>query len=208
MLLIVDRETLSQYDLAYEWDDAGSDRLVRSDRLYSSRPPEILFIERCYHFLKPGGRMAIVLPDGILGNPELYYVRYWILERFRLVASLDLHPDTFQPKNGTQTSILILQRKTEKELTQEARQGQLNNYEIFMAELHACGHDKRGNRIFRRTDEGDEIWIDDDLPTEMATHADGKLYERRTPKRKIIDDDSPSVAVEFLEWKAKAVLGW
>ena len=207
-LPIQDRETLSQFDLAYEWDDAGNGRLVRSDRLYSSRPPEILFIERCYHFLKPGGRIAIVLPDGILGNPELYYVRFWILERFRLVASLDLHPDTFQPRNGTQTSILILQRKTEEELTQEARQGQLNNYEIFMAELHACGHDKRGNTIFRRTDEGDEIWIDDDLPMEMTTDADGKVYERRTPKKKVVDDDSSSIAKEFLEWKAKAVLGW
>lgn len=207
-LPIVDRETLSQFDLAHEWEESENGRLHMTDRLYASRPPEILFIERCYHFLKPGGRMAIVLPDGILGNPDLYYVRFWILERFRLVASLDLHPDTFQPRNGTQTSILILQRKTEEELTREARQGHWNNYEIFMAELHACGHDKRGNTIYRRTNEGDEIWVDDDLPTEMTTDSDGKVYERPTPKKKIVDDDCPSIAREFQGWKSKAVLGW
>jgi type I restriction enzyme M protein len=41
--------------------------------------PEVLFIERCVKWLKPGGRMGIVLPDGILGNPGDEYIRYWIL---------------------------------------------------------------------------------------------------------------------------------
>ena len=208
-LPIVDRETLEQYDLAHEWaTDEATGRLYRKDSLFSSRPPEILFIERCYNFLKPGGRMAIVLPDGILGNPDLYYVRFWILERFRLIASLDLHPDTFQPRNGTQTSILILQKKTEEERTREARQGKWSDYEIFMAELEACGHDKRGNTIYRRTDEGDEIWVDDELPVEVTTTSDGHVFERPTPKRKIIDDDCDDVASEFLAWKSRAVLGW
>lgn len=208
-LPIVDRETLEQFDLAHEWvKDEGDGRWYKSDSLYASRPPEILFIERCYNFLRPGGRMAIVLPDGILGNPELFYVRYWILERFRLVASLDLHPDTFQPRNGTQTSILILQKKTQEERTREARQGQWTDYEIFMAELEACGHDKRGNTIFRRTDEGDEIWVDDDLPVELTTTADGHVFERPTPKRKVVDDDCDEIAAEFLAWKKQVVLGW
>ena len=64
-----------------------------TDELYGTRPPEILFIERCWQLLKPGGRMAIVLPDGILGNPDLEYVRYWMMTHCRIIASIDLHPD-------------------------------------------------------------------------------------------------------------------
>ncbi|MBK7003615.1 MAG: SAM-dependent DNA methyltransferase [Rhodoferax sp.] len=84
--------------------------------LYGTRPPEILFIERCWQLLKPGGRMAIVLPDGILGNPDLEYVHYWMMTHCCIVASIDLHADTFQPNNGTQTSVLLLQKKTDAEM--------------------------------------------------------------------------------------------
>jgi type I restriction enzyme M protein len=81
-------------------------------RLQSSVPPVILFIERCIQFLKPGGRLGIVLPDSILGSPGLGYIREWLIRNTRIVASLDLHVDTFQPRNGTHTSILLLQKKT------------------------------------------------------------------------------------------------
>ena len=77
-----------------------------------SVPPEQLFVERCWQFLKPGGRMALVLPDSILGNPNLGYIRKWIIKNAQIIASVDLDGDTFQPKNGTQTSILVLRKKT------------------------------------------------------------------------------------------------
>ena len=68
-----DPSILEQYDLAYRWDyDEDTDTwAIRDPRtLQKSQPPEILFIERCVQFLQPGkGRMAIVLPDGILGSP-------------------------------------------------------------------------------------------------------------------------------------------
>src|SRR5882724_10054683 len=96
---------------------AKKDRVwEQTEYLQTSQPPEILFIERCWQFLKPDGRMAIVLPDAILGAPGLEYVRQWIMTHCRLVASIDLHPDTFQPGNGTQTSVMILQRKTEEDI--------------------------------------------------------------------------------------------
>ena len=106
-LPIKDQETLSQYKLGHVWRDKGNG-LEPTGELQGSQPPEILFIERCWQFLKPGGRLAIVLPDGILGNPKLDYVRHWILTYCRVVASVDMHPDTFQPRNGTQTSVLVL----------------------------------------------------------------------------------------------------
>ena len=85
-----------------------ADRWQKSNAIHKSQPPEILFIERCVKFLKPGtGRGAIVLPDGILGSPGLGYVREWILSNTRILASIDLHPDTFQPDVSIQTSVLL-----------------------------------------------------------------------------------------------------
>lgn len=67
-------------------------------------PPEQLFIERCLDFLKPGGILGIVLPDSILSNPGLVWIREWILKRTYIIASIDLPTETFEPHTGTQTS--------------------------------------------------------------------------------------------------------
>jgi type I restriction enzyme M protein len=101
---------LEDYDLGHIWNyNAETDRWTMTGAIQKSQPPEILFIERCVKFLKPGtGRAAIVLPDGILGSPGLGYVREWILRNTRVLASIDLHPDTFQPHVSVQTSVLIL----------------------------------------------------------------------------------------------------
>jgi len=209
-LPIKDRETLSQYQLGHEWERAPTGWRP-SDRLKTSASPEILFIERCWQLLKPGGRMAIVLPDAILGAPGQAYVRHWMLTHCRVIASVDLHPDTFQPRNGTQTSVLLLQRKSEAELTREARQGQLNDYEIFMAQTHAIGHDKRGNTVYKRNAEGEEILFpppEEDKVTVLERTASGSASTRPLPRQKIVDDDTPVIANEFLTWKSHAVLGW
>ena len=208
-LPIKDRETLGQYKLAHVWRPTPQG-WAQTDELQSSVSPEILFVERCWQFLKPGGRMAIVLPDAILGAPGLMYVRRWMLTHCRLVASVDLHPDTFQPRNGTQTSVLLLQRKTDEEITQEAVAGQLRDYEIFMAEVNAIGHDKRGNKVFRRNEEGEEILVPAALGEIVVLErtARGRATARPQPRQKVLDDDTPAVATEFLTWKREAVLGW
>lgn len=207
-LPIKDRETLSQYELGHVWrEDNGEWR--PTDQIQSSQPPEILFIERCWQFLRPGGRMAVVLPDAILGAPGLLYVRRWILKRCRLIGSIDLHSDTFQPRNGTQTSVLILQRKTEEEMHREALQGQVSDYELFMAQVDAIGHDKRGNTMYRRNEEGEEVLFPpNDEVIRLERVASGDATARPEPKQKQVDDDTPLVADEFLAWKESQVLGW
>ena len=154
--------------------------------------------------------MDIVLPDAILGAPGLLYVRQWIIQKCRIIASIDLHPDTFQPNNGTQTSVLLLQRKTEAEMIREARQGQLSDYEIFMAELQAMGHDKRGNPVFKRNEEGEIILIPEEevRPLLMERQSDGGATVRQMRQIKVMDDDTPLVAEDFLGWKKEATLGW
>ena len=109
---------LETYDLGHKSGHMilKTDKWTKTEAVQKSQPPEILFIERCVRFLKPGkGRCAIVLPDGILGSPKLGYVREWILRNTRVLASVDLHPDTFQPHVSVQTSVLILERKSDAE---------------------------------------------------------------------------------------------
>ena len=85
-IVIDDEGVLEQYDLAAMWDRGPEGTWVmRRDNsgaavLQKSQPPEILFIERCVQFLRPGvGRMAMVIPNGILNNPALGYVRHWLM---------------------------------------------------------------------------------------------------------------------------------
>ena len=71
---------------------------------------DILFIERNLDFLKPGGRMAIVLPQGLFNNSSDKYVREFISERCRILAVVGLHGNVFQPHTGTKTSVLFVQK--------------------------------------------------------------------------------------------------
>lgn len=202
-LPIKDAETLRQYALGHVWRRVEG-KWTQTGLLQGAQPPEILFIERCWQLLKPGGRMAIVLPDAILGAPSLGYVRQWILDAFLLVASIDLHPDTFQPRNGTQTSVLVLQRKTEADLERERVAGQAQDYPVFMAQVPAIGHDKRGNKLYRRNEEGEEILV----AVVESGNLDANGRPGRLSRQKVADDDTPIVADEFLDWKSRMVLGW
>lgn len=72
-LPIKDSNILEQFDLGHIWKRDTNGGTYKTNTLVSSRAPEVLFIERCWQFLKPGGRMAIVLPDAILGAPGVEY---------------------------------------------------------------------------------------------------------------------------------------
>jgi type I restriction enzyme M protein len=101
---------------------------------------EILFIERCIDFLKPGtGQMAIVLPDGILTNSSLQYVRDFIMERAQILAVVSLPQFAFAHFGaGVKSSIVFIRRKGEKE--------KLEKYKIFMAIADHVGYEATGKR--------------------------------------------------------------
>ena len=166
----------------------------------SSVPPDQLFIERCLQLIRPGGRLAIVLPDSILSNPGLLDVRRWILTNARVVASIDLPVETFEPHTGTQTSVLLLQKKTADEIAIERAAGTPNDYEVFMAMPRAVGHDRRGLPAYRRTPEGDLI-EDEETVSVFRYGSDGStVVERTTRKRRVIHDDLPDVVESFRAW--------
>ena len=205
---IKDKEILEQYELAHIWENKEGIWNM-TERYQSSVPPEILFIERCIQFLKPGGRLGIVLPDAILGSPGLGYIREWLIKNTRIIASLDLHQDTFQPRNGTQTSVLILQKKTEEEKYEEQKNKVMADYNIFMAMVEKIGHDKRGTPIFKRDKEGNEILVPDINNTFILdSTSSGDRTVSMQQKTKVEDDDTPEIPKIFKEWKIKEGIVW
>ncbi len=203
---IDDPSILEQFDLAHVWDyDAETDSFAmrKPKTLQKSQPPELLFIERCIQFLKPGtGVLAIVLPDGILGAPGLAYVREWILQQTRVLASIDLHPDTFQPNNSTQTSLLVLQRKTFAEIALEQAANRKQEYNVFMALANHVGHDKRGNSTYVRDAHGHEF-VNTRRERIREIQNGIPVYREIETKTKAVDDNTQQLAEVFRNWRAE-----
>jgi len=203
---IDDEEVLCQYDLAAMWDrrPEGGWALRRDPRglpvLQKSQPPEILFIERCVQLLRPGtGRMAMVIPNGILNNPALGYVRRWIMTNTQVLAVVDMARELFQPKNDTQTSMVLLRRLTAEE--KAAAEAETLEYPIFMALTERIGHDKRGNVLYRRTETGEDVVVVRLDTIAEIDHTTGEDVLRTIEVReRLIDDDLPDVAEAYLRW--------
>lgn len=168
--IIDDPHLLDQFNLTY----------VDSRKPRSSLPSEQLFVEAAWKYLKPGGILAIILPDSILNNPSLIFLRRWLLKHARIIASVDLPKETFSEDGGVPNpSVLILQRLKDEDI-QSAEVGTLEPNDIFMAIPHTIGRDKRGNPIYFRTPEGMEV-----------------LNENMEPE---VNDELPLVASEFSAW--------
>ena len=168
--LIDDPHLLDQYELSRF--GGGTQR--------QSLPPEQLFLEAAWKFLKPGGHMAIVLPDSILNNPSLAFIRRWLLQRAKIIASIDLPKETFAESGGVPNpSLLIIERLTDEE-ARLAEKGALDAYDIFMAIPKFAGINKRGQPIYRQTADGMDLLGDD--------------FERQR------NDDLPLVAERFQRW--------
>lgn len=134
---VTGEDKLKQFELAHKWKNKKGTNEWGKGKLSDKEAPQILFIERCYQLLKYGGRMAIVLPDGVFGNNQLGYIRRFIMQRFRLVAVIDIPLETFMPNTGTKTSILIVQKLKVEDFP--------TDYPVFMCVAETCGHDRRGN---------------------------------------------------------------
>ena len=130
-------DTLKQFDLSHKWKVDKDKKWIKQE-LKDVMPPQILFIERCFSFLKENGKMGIVLPDGLLGNKYSAFIRNWISERAKIIAIIDLPMETFMPNTPTKTSVIILQ-KTKKYINK--------NYKVFMSIAETCGHDRRKKPI-------------------------------------------------------------
>ncbi len=129
---IEDARILHQFELAHK----------KSGKWHNKMGRDILFIERNLEFLKSGGRMCIVLPQGRYNNTTDEYIRQFIADKARILAVIGLHGNTFKPHTGTKTSILFLQ-KWDDELCPKKE-----DYPIFFAVSEKGGKDNSGDYIF------------------------------------------------------------
>lgn len=141
---ISDRNILKNFSFGHSnrLDESGEYIFSKEDEdLLPRQAPEILFLERCLDWLRPGGRMAIVLPKGFLDNITYEPYRQWILNRYRLDGVITLHKNTFQPDTGVRTCVLLFYKPLENEELPK-------DYPIFMALSQRIGQDSKGNAVF------------------------------------------------------------
>ena len=169
---IDDAHILEQYELP-RWETGDSRSII---------PAEQLFVEAALKFAAPGGYVGIVLPDGILNNPGLRFIRSWLLRRSKLIASVDLPKTTFKTSGGVNNpSVLIVQKFSHQEAMQADKDVLDTAYEVFMTAPATAGIDNRSKPIYLRHPDGRER-VDDD-------------------GNKLIDDEISSVARAFQEWR-------
>ena len=171
---IADRYTLSKYDLT-TWSSTKTPR--------SSIPAEQLFVETALKFLRPGGILGIVIPDSILNNPGIAYLRDWLLKHSQVIASVDLPKETFATSGGVNNPSMLIVRKFSKEdVIRNESHWSNSNEPVFLATPKTCGIDKRGKTIYLRK-------------------ADGEMVQ--TEKGPLKDDEVSIVSGAFHEWLLK-----
>lgn len=135
---IKDTRLLNQYELAKKAKGGWETSVGR----------DLLFIERNLEFLKPGGRAAIVLPQGRFNNSSDEALRRWIAERARILAVVGLHQNTFKPHTGTKTSVLFLQ-KWNDDSKSPTHNPKTEDYPVFLATSEKSGKDSSGEYIYK-----------------------------------------------------------
>ena len=88
----------------------------KKGKIVSKIGRHILFIERSLQFLRSGGRMAIVIPQGVLNNVNTEYLRRYVIQEAKILGVIGLHVNSFKPHTGTKTSILLLQKFSDEEI--------------------------------------------------------------------------------------------
>ncbi len=148
---------------------------------------DILFIERNLDFLRPGGRMAVVLPQGRFNNTSDKQIREYIAEKCRILSVVGLNVNTFKPHTGTKTSVLFVQKWND-----DPKAGPLcpkvDDYPIFFAVSEKSGKNNSGDYVFVKNgngqpklDKNGHFIIDHDLHNHGEELPDG-------------------VAEKFIEW--------
>lgn len=124
-----------------------SDGTFRKTKLKqaSNMSRDVLFVERNIDFLRPGGRMAIVLPQGRFNNSSDKALREYIADRCRILAVVGLHGNVFKPHTGTKTSVLFVQK------WDDVLCPKMEDYNIFFATMQEPSKDNSGDKIYRNT---------------------------------------------------------
>ena len=154
-------EILHQFDVAKTWGDNGPTQTLIS----GGTPPELLFLERSIRWLRPGGRLAIVIARGMLDTVTALSARRLMFGHTRVRAVIALHKDTFQPYTGVRTCVLFVEKLQGTQVDSE------EDYPIFMAISRKIGQDSEGIPVFKVDEQGhDTTDLDHDLGTILVAY--------------------------------------
>jgi type I restriction enzyme M protein len=137
---IKESRILHQYELGFKANGKAQTKVGR----------DILFVERNLDFVKPGGRIAIVLPQGRFNNSSDKHIRDFISQHGRILAVIGLDSSTFKPHTGTKTSVLFIQ-KWHENLCPE-----VEDYPIFFAVSERSGKNNSGDYVYVKNDQEKE----------------------------------------------------
>ena len=200
---ITETAILQNLQLAKRWSKNDSGQWLEQTTSQNAVAPEILFIEQSLKWLRPGGRLGIVLPNGILGNPGDEYIRRWILRNCWVLACVEVPVEAFivEANVGILTSLLFLKKKTEAEMDAEA-QGHAKEYPIFMAVAEKAGVDRRGNPLYKRNPDGTNKMK---LRVDVVKVKTNGHYEtrQRTLNEPELDDDFPPIGDAYEVFRQK-----
>lgn len=198
--IVTDKPILSQFELGKVWERTEDGEFRNTGRLNTGGvPPEVLFLERAISWAKPGtGRVGILLPNGLLGNPSDEYIRWWLLRQCEVLASTELPLEPFKATIKAYriapalSSFLLLRRRNQQELLRPMHP----EYQVFMAIAERAGVDSRGNVVYQRSPEG-ELLLTDDEATERVRrneHIHLRTVRRKSPH---VNDELPMIAEHF-----------
>ena len=159
---ITNNELLLNYQLGHKWFRNNNNIHEVSQHILKGQTPEILFIEKCFQLLRPGGKMGIVLPNGHLENSSLEYLRAYIKTRMDILGVILLPQDTFIPYGtGVKTSLLFLRKKDKK----------LKNDKVFFSQIKKIGYagNKSKRPLYKKDDYGNTL-IDEDYSKVMMDY--------------------------------------
>lgn len=150
---VEDQAILKSYSLARKWSKCANQTWEPTATVLAKQSPDILFIEQSLKLLRPGGRMAIVLPDGLLQNISTTHLRYWVRSQAAICAVISIPQEAFVPYGtGIKTSLLLLQK-----LPAPAKP-------VFMAQIQKIGYDVKGQTLYRRDPDGNVSITPDGTP--------------------------------------------
>jgi len=169
-----DKTTLGSFDLGRLWEvTAGDDLVAMTDTLLPQQETGVLFAEVCTRLVRPGGRFAIVVPNGYLGNRSVRYLalREWLLRHCRISAIVGLPRFTFKTSGADVSASIMF---CEKRAIPLSKSSDTEEYEFSVEVVDRVGMrvgDKRSEPIFKRDpndgsfilDENDELIADSDF---------------------------------------------
>ncbi|MFX1385109.1 MAG: N-6 DNA methylase [Promethearchaeota archaeon] len=141
---IDDKKVLELYNLGHVWKSIGESKWKMHSNITSKKAPQILFIERCVQLLNKGGKLGIILPEGLFGNPSDRNIWEYLKSKGKILGIISLNQNTFQPYTCNKTSILFFQKLNQ--IPQD--------YNINFAIVNNVGHDKDGKILFKLNKDG------------------------------------------------------